>query len=187
MNKSAARNFFSQKRYSITSHQKMKWDDLILIQFQKLNLPHLETIFVYAAMADEVDTDALVDYLHFQNQGMRTAYPVSDFSTNTMQAMLVLEETEFVINSYGIAEPESSEVVQPESIDLIIVPLLCFDKEGYRVGYGKGFYDKYLTQTKPDAIKIGLCYYEPLDKINDRDVFDVPLNYCITPERLYEF
>lgn len=187
MLKAEARKIFAERRLQITAQQRMKLDDLMLIQFQKLPLPQLQTLFTYAATANEVDTDTIVDYLHFQNPDLEIAYPVTDFKTLTMQAMLTDMETEFIKNQYGIAEPESREVVSPENIDLIIVPLLCFDKEGYRVGYGKGFYDKYLVQTRADAIKVGLSYYEPIDKIDDRNNFDVPLNYCITPERLYEF
>jgi len=166
MLKSEARKIFNSKRSAIS---------------------HLETVFVYAATKDEVETDTIVDYLHFQNPALGISYPVVDFATQTMNAVLTNTDTEFVKNQYGIAEPDSQELVRPDTIDLILVPLLCFDKDGFRVGYGKGFYDKYLVQTRSDAIKVGLCYYEPIDKIDDRNNFDVPLNYCITPERLYEF
>ncbi|HTG57240.1 MAG TPA: 5-formyltetrahydrofolate cyclo-ligase, partial [Niabella sp.] len=92
-------------------------------------------------------------------------------------------------NQYGTPEPEAegASIILPEAIDLVILPLLCFDKLGYRVGYGKGFYDKFLEQVSDEVIKVGLSYYEPIDKIQDLNEFDVPLDYCITPERMYEF
>ncbi|ULT41646.1 5-formyltetrahydrofolate cyclo-ligase [Niabella defluvii] len=106
-----------------------------------------------------------------------------------MQAVLVTPDTPFIKNQYGTPEPEveAASVIPPEAIDLVIVPLLCFDKLGYRVGYGKGFYDKFLEQVGDQVIKVGLSYYEPIDKIQDLNEFDVPLDYCITPERMYEF
>jgi 5-formyltetrahydrofolate cyclo-ligase len=55
------------------------------------------------------------------------------------------------------------------------------------VGYGKGCYDRFLALCRPDIIKIGFSYFEPINEISDTDKFDIPLNYCITPERIYEF
>ncbi|MCH5687390.1 hypothetical protein LWM68_25875 [Niabella sp. W65] len=67
----------------------MKWDDLILIRFQSLPLPDIDMLFTYAAMETEVNTDPIVDYLHFRNPAMQVAYPVCEFEHYTMQAVLV--------------------------------------------------------------------------------------------------
>ncbi|GAB3429306.1 5-formyltetrahydrofolate cyclo-ligase [Niabella aquatica] len=187
MLKSEVRKIFSEKRKATTPQQRMKWDDLILIRFQDLALPGINVLFAYAAMDMEVNTDPVVDYLLFRNPGLQVAYPVCDFESHTMQAVAVMADTPFIKNKYGTPEPESTAIMAPVSIDMIIMPLLCFDKSGCRVGYGKGFYDKYLQYTREDIIKVGLSYYEPIDEISDRNEFDVPLNYCITPERMYEF
>ena len=74
-----------------------------------------------------------------------------------------------------------------EELDAIIIPLLCFTINGYRVGYGKGFYDNYLQKCNPKVLKIGLSYFNPVPKITDLNAFDVPLNICITPHKIYEF
>jgi 5-formyltetrahydrofolate cyclo-ligase len=68
-----------------------------------------------------------------------------------------------------------------------LVPLLAFDPKGYRVGFGRGYYDKYLSLCKPDVIKIGLSYFEPVEVIDDVQDFDVPLSYCITTDNVYAF
>src|SRR5690606_28389472 len=137
----------------------------------------------------EVNTDPVADYLHFRNPSLQIAYPVCDFEQFTMQATLATPDTPFIKNRYGTPEPAGAEaiIIPPVDIDLVIVPLFCFDKKGYRVGYGKGFYDKFLQDTRADVIKVGLSYYDPIDKIQDLNEFDVPLDYCITPERMYEF
>ena len=72
-------------------------------------------------------------------------------------------------------------------VDLVLVPLLAFDTEGFRVGYGKGFYDRYLANCRADVVTIGFSYFGPVDKITDTGQFDVPLTYCITPQHTYEF
>jgi len=104
-----------------------------------------------------------------------------------MRAMLTNEETDFVVNAYGIAEPINGEWITPEEIDLVFVPFLACDEKGYRVGYGKGFYDRFLASCRPDILKIGFSYFEPVEHISDINQFDVPLNICITPNRIYEF
>ena len=189
MLKAEARKIFSEKRKAIRPKEKLVWDDMILIQFQKLALPLLRNVFTYAAMDhnNEVDTDTIVDYLSFRNPGLQIAYPVCDFSNWTMDAKVIKEGEDFVQNRFGTWEPGEGETMLPGEIDLIIVPLLCFDSKGFRVGYGKGFYDKFFRHTSPECIKIGLSYFDAIDKIEDSSEFDVPLNYCITPGRLYEF
>ncbi|MEP6514110.1 MAG: 5-formyltetrahydrofolate cyclo-ligase, partial [Parafilimonas sp.] len=86
-----------------------------------------------------------------------------------------------------ITEPVKGEIINPQIIDIVFVPFLICDKQGYRVGFGKGFYDKFLPQCRKDIIKTGFSYFEPVDKIEDAQSFDVPLNYCITPHSIYEF
>ena len=64
---------------------------------------------------------------------------------------------------------------------------VAFDEKGFRIGYGKGFYDKYLADCSIDCLKVGFCYFEPVDSIEDSKEFDVPLNLCITPQNVYVF
>ena len=70
---------------------------------------------------------------------------------------------------------------------MIFVPLLAFDNSGFRIGYGKGFYDKFLAGCREDCIKAGFCYFPPVSGITDKDDFDVPLDLCITPQNVYVF
>ena len=69
-----------------------------------------------------------------------------------------------------------------------MLPLLAFDKKGYRVGYGKGFYDRFLLNLKEDALKVGLSLFEVEDDlISDINSYDIPMDICVTPEILYTF
>jgi 5-formyltetrahydrofolate cyclo-ligase len=67
------------------------------------------------------------------------------------------------------------------------VPLVIVDSGGNRIGYGKGFYDRYLSSCRTETVKIGFSFFEPVGLIKDINQFDVPLNLCITPLRIYEF
>jgi 5-formyltetrahydrofolate cyclo-ligase len=69
----------------------------------------------------------------------------------------------------------------------VIVPLLCFDRRGHRVGYGKGFYDRYLQKCRPDCIKAGLSFFDPVDLIDDTYADDIPLDICVTPSETFRF
>lgn len=165
-------------------------DDLLLIQLQRLSFDdRVKTLLSYWPMENhaEPNTHLYTYYLENHLPEVRIAYPVINPDTAEMKAVLVHEESDFVENTYGIAEPEDGEEIPPLELDLILVPLLAFDKEGYRVGYGKGYYDRFLQNCRADVITVGFSYFEPVDKIDDTDQFDIPLNYCITPHQLYEF
>ena len=104
-----------------------------------------------------------------------------------MEAFACHADTIFQANDINILEPLESEVVDPQHIDLVLVPMLICDVKGSRVGYGKGYYDRYLSRCKPSCIKVGLSYFEPVARISDADEFDVPLDFCITPQKAYVF
>ncbi|HJS52384.1 MAG TPA: 5-formyltetrahydrofolate cyclo-ligase, partial [Pyrinomonadaceae bacterium] len=100
---------------------------------------------------------------------------------------LYTPETRLLENFWGIREPPIDEAIDPSEIDLVIVPLLCFDERGFRVGHGKGFYDKFLAGCRADCLKVGFTFFPPTDPIDDIDEYDVPLDQCVTPERVYVF
>ena len=75
----------------------------------------------------------------------------------------------------------------PNTIEVVFVPLLAFDKKGHRVGYGKGYYDKFLSHCAPSTIKVGLTFFTPVVKIKDIETTDMALDYVISPDRIYSF
>jgi len=189
MLKKEARKLYNQKRAELSYTDRMKWDDLILINFQTIDLPFLDYVLSFYPMQEknEVDTFLLTDYLHFKNLSLQICYPKTDIESRSMKAIACGADAIFEGNAYNILEPVHNEVVDAEAIDLVIVPLLICDEEGNRVGFGKGFYDRYLKDCRPDCIKVGVSYFEPIDTVEDRDEFDVPLDFCITPEKVYVF
>jgi len=107
----------------------------------------------------------------------------------TMSHYLLTKDTVFEENKWKILEPSSVGSFQTSvvNIDLVLIPLLCFDKKGYRVGYGKGYYDRFLAECRPDVLKIGLSIFEPIDEINDVTESDIKMDYCITPNKIWSF
>jgi len=184
-----ARKEYREKRLTLTDAERAKLDDLLLIQFQTVNLPFIHTLLSYWPIEEnkEPNTHLFTGYLEFRNPALKVAYPKSDFVHHTMDAVQVNADTPFELKQHNIHEPLEGTVVAPGIIDFVFVPMLICDKEGYRVGYGKGFYDKYLSECRSDCIKAGFCYFEPIHKIDGRHEFDIPLDICITPYNVYVF
>ena len=188
MTKANIRKEFKKKRLEISDQDLLKWEDLILIRFQEMEIDIADTIMVYSPMNNvkEFDPEYLVEYCSFKNPALNVAYPVIN-NDGKMVAISVDADTAFAEHSFGMKEPVNGDPIFPEMIDLVIVPLLAFDKRGYRVGYGKGYYDKFLQECRPDCLKIGVSFFEPVENIDDIHDGDVKLNYCITPFKTYAF
>ena len=189
MNKEQLRNVYKEKRTAILPMQKNKWEDLILIHFQKLGIEIPELIMTYAPCEkfNEFDPQLITDFCYFKNPAHRLLYPVINMEKNTMECMVVNDETVFAPNSYGIDEPKDCQSIFPEEIDMVLVPLLIFDVHGHRVGFGKGYYDRFLKQCRDDSVKIGFSFFEAEKKIEGINKHDIKLDYCITPEKIYSF
>ena len=189
MTKKEARKLYRQKRMELSEAQRSKLDDLMLIQFQTVDLPFIQSLLSYWPIEEnhEPNTHLFTEFLKFRNPEMKICYPVADFHTTTMEAMATDIDTPFEKTNLNIHEPTEGLPVAVVEIEMIFVPLLAFDKNGFRVGYGKGFYDIYLAQCNRECIKVGFCYFDPIDSIDDRHEFDVPLDLCITPNNVYVF
>lgn len=187
MHKIGLRKLYKEKRAALSALQVNKMDDLLLINFQSLPLqiPHL--LMSYLAFESEFDPYPVTDYCRFKVPGLRLAYPVIDADRNNIQAVLTHEESIFEENFYHIHEPVKGEVASPADIGMIIVPLLAYDLKGFRVGYGKGYYDRFLARCASSTIKIGFSYFAPEESIDDAGSWDMPIDYCITPEKVYDF
>jgi 5-formyltetrahydrofolate cyclo-ligase len=189
MKKAEARLFFRQQRSSLTTLQVNVFQDLLLIQFQQLALPYFNYVHAYLPIYknNEPDTGPLLDWLKFSNPGLQIVYTKVSSLDFSMKHYLHEEDMYFENNQYGIPEPVEGSEIMPEELDMVFVPLLGFDLQGNRVGYGKGYYDRFLSKCKEDVIKVGLSFLSPIDCIEDVDFFDKKLDFCITPEQVYAF
>ena len=104
-----------------------------------------------------------------------------------MTHFLLTDNTLIKQNTWGVPEPQNGLPVPNSEIDVVFIPLLAYDKKGHRVGYGKGFYDRFLSKCRPETIKVGLSFFEPEALIENLDPTDIPLDFCVTPHQVYRF
>ena len=189
MTKAELRKIYKEKRKLISSQQKSKWNDLLLINFQKIDLPFILYVHTYLAMYDhnEIATQQILGYLKFRNPGLQISIPKVNTETGQIEHFIYKEDMEMVINKFGVKEPSDGDKIEAADIDVVLTPLLAFDTKGNRVGFGKGYYDKFFSQCRSDVIKIGLSFFEAEDVIEDTNQYDIPLNYCVTPQTVYRF
>jgi 5-formyltetrahydrofolate cyclo-ligase len=142
-------------------------------------------VFLPIVEQKEVDTELILHLLSGKDKEIIISK--SDFETRNMTHFLLTDNTKIKKNQYNIPEPIDGLEVPSKKIEVVFVPLLAFDKQGHRVGYGKGFYDKFLSECKPETLKIGLSYFEVEEQIMDLYEDDIRLDYCVTPTTIYEF
>lgn len=156
---------------------------------QLLKLPIWDKTYYHLFLSitehKEVQTEFILHILHAKDK--ETVLSKSNFETQELTNYLLTDNTVIRKNTWGIPEPVDGIEVNSSKIDVIFVPLLAFNKAGHRVGYGKGFYDKFLSKCKPEALKIGLSFFEPVDYIDGIIESDVPLDYCVTPTTICTF
>lgn len=189
MKKKELRDLYKQKRLRLQHSEADRLQDLILIQFQTLALPFLHCVHAYLPMnnQNEVDTHPIMEFLKFSNPGITIAVPKINLHNHHMEHYVYDDDTVLEENVYHIPEPRGGTKVPHTDIDIVLVPLLAFDESGYRVGYGKGYYDRFLAECRKDVIKVGLSFFEAVPAIEDTDEFDISLTYCVTPQKIYEF
>ncbi len=189
MLKSEARAKYLAKRKSISFDEKELLDHAILTEFKKIDLTALKFIHIYLPIIaqNECNTYPIIEFIQENHPQINIVIPKANFENGQMDAVFFKADTPLAKNNLGIAEPIDGEVIDPKTIDMIICPLLAFDLKGNRVGYGKGFYDRFLAQCKTDAIKLGLSYFEPIESLSDCNESDLPLSSCITPTKNYFF
>lgn len=140
-------------------------------------------IFLPISSKREPDTSYILSVLHGKDKNI----VLPKVSGEHLEHYLLTDSTKLKNSEWNIPEPEEGIEISPEKIDVVFVPLLAFDEEGNRVGYGKGYYDDFLGNCRPETIKVGLSLFEPVKRIADVYEKDIPLDYCITPEQNYSF
>ncbi len=141
--------------------------------------------FLSIAEQKEVDTQYLLHIL--QGKDKNVVIPRINTQTGNLIHYLLTDQTVIKKNRWNIPEPQEGIEISTEKLDVVFIPLLAYDQKGHRIGYGKGFYDRFLAGCRADIVKIGLSFFEPINEIKEVFSSDVPLNYCVTPDKIYEF
>ena len=183
--KTFLRSHYKKKRLSLTKQEVDHLSQRVCKQLDKLSIWRLKHyhIFISISKYNELDTSSIINKLKSEKK----IIIVPKISNNELVHIAINDQTEFSINEYGIKEPNNGHHFITENLDLIFIPLLAFDLEGHRVGYGKGYYDRFLKLTNKSSLKIGLSFFDPINKIQDIDDNDVKLDYCVTPKQVHKF
>jgi 5-formyltetrahydrofolate cyclo-ligase len=142
-------------------------------------------VFLTIEEQKEVHTDLILHILSGKDKEIVISR--SDFSDYSMKHYLLTDNTRLIKNQYGIPEPANGLEVPPQMLDVVFIPMLAFDIYGNRAGYGKGFYDRFLSQCRKDVLKIGLSFFEAEQETIPNNPTDIPLNICVTPDKTYQF
>ncbi|MFT6959451.1 MAG: 5-formyltetrahydrofolate cyclo-ligase [Polaribacter sp.] len=182
MKKQKLREIYKQQRNSLSEKQIQELQENIYQQVYNLDISKVNNVHLFLSMPKfkEIDTTPIITY--FRNKNKRIVVSKCNFEDKTLSHFYYDENTVLVLNKFGVPEPIDAEVVLEEELDLIFVPLLISDIKNYRVGYGKGFYDRFLSSCRKDAKLIGLNFFKPIEEIEDINEFDIPLQQVIYPK-----
>lgn len=175
-----------KNRLAMSTRQYEVLSKALLNQFATLDFTGVKTIHIFLPITEkrEPDTFLLINWLAKKHPEIKIIVPKADFETALMSHHEYLGPQDLKKNYYNIFEPQKG-ILHRGEVDLVFVPLLAFDKRGYRVGYGKGFYDRFLENL--NARKIGLSLLPAIEKIDDVSEYDIRLDFCITPTATIKF
>jgi len=187
MNKSELRKKYKALRQSLSDEEIEIFSLDIANRLLNLNIwdHSFYHIFLSIPRHKEVNTEYLLNILSGKDK--HTVISKSDFEAGSMSHFLLSDNTILKHNAYGIPEPENGIPIDASAIDVVFVPLLAYDRNGNRVGYGKGFYDRFLKSCRPDCLKIGLSFFKAETLISEASKNDIPIDFCVTPDKTYRF
>ena len=179
------RKSFKKQRSLLDINQVQGLSKRIFENLLELNIWEKSFYHLYLSneINNEVETDEIVNLLFMKNKRVF----VPKILGKDLLNIEIDNNTNYSLNQLGIREPISSNQKDANLLEVIFIPLLIFDKLGHRVGYGGGYYDKFLENIKDDVLKIGLSLFDPIEKIQDIEKHDISLDYIITPKRVYDF
>jgi 5-formyltetrahydrofolate cyclo-ligase len=182
MKKQKLREMYKQQRNNLTKGRIQELQENIYQQVYDLDISEVNNVHLFLSMPkfSEIDTTPIITY--FRNQNKRIVVSKCNFKNNTLSHFYSEEDTVLESNKFGVPEPVNAEPALAKDLDLIFVPLLISDIKNYRVGYGKGFYDRFLSSCRKDAKLIGLNFFKPIQQIEDINEFDICLQQVIYPK-----
>lgn len=186
MKKTEIRKRYLEKKESLSETEVHSFSENIFENFiSTFDLKENQKIHCFLSIPEkgEVETKLFLNYF-FENK-IRVFVP--KMVKGKLIALEINRETPFFENSWGIKEPAGEVDSGVKDFDMIITPLLYCDEFGNRVGYGKGFYDRFFAEIIKNALKIGVSFFPPNEKVEDVSEFDVPLDYLVTPTAVLSF
>ena len=173
MNKDMIRNQMISVRKNISNKEKISTK--IVDKIINLDIfQNSKVIALYKSMDNEVDTKLLINM--FKDKEIL----LPRVADNEMEFVRINSNTQYKKSKIGVMEPSGNKYMG--NIDLFIVPGICFDKNGNRLGFGKGYYDRYLKNK--NIFKIGICFDRQVIESLPINDLDIPMDMVITEKRI---
>ena len=185
LTKLALRKSFLKKRIALSDQEHEDKSFAIANNCLKLPIWHLEYYHIYLPIKAKAEIDTTLILTLLQGKDKQVILP--RIKGSELEHILLTDITKLKINGLGIPEPEKGIKISPEQIDVIFLPLLAWDKSGNRLGYGKGFYDNFLSLCKKNTIKVGRSFFDPVEMIIDIRSEDIQMDFCVNPEGIKKF
>lgn len=188
MNKDELRKVYLSKRLALTEREHRELSlNISALFFQSVDLSRIRILHIYLPIESkrEPDTWHIIERIQREFSHIRLVIP--KVNENEMESIFYKDISQLEKTKWGMTEPKEGEHTDPKKIDMVIVPLLAVDKQGHRIGYGKGYYDRFLKLCRPDCVKIGISFFAPEESIEEKSNNDILLNACITPEQYIIF
>ncbi len=191
MEKALVRTLYLQQRRAMSS-EAIAQQSLLIKQrfFESIDLTSVRFLHIFLPILKqkEINTWLILEEVILRYPTIQVVVSRSVPETYEMTHYLY-ESEQLTLNKWGIPEPIENPAtrVAEKAVDLVLVPLLVADAAGNRVGYGKGFYDRFLQKCRPDVVKVGLSLFPPIAQIDDVNSFDIPLSVLLTPDMTYNY
>jgi 5-formyltetrahydrofolate cyclo-ligase len=189
MTKDQIRKIYLHKRMALDGAEYIRLNNLIChVFFSHVRLSDISLLHTYLPMErkKEPDTRRIIERVRRDFPHIRITVPRIDQQSGLLEQVLLESPEQLVVNAWGISEPQYGDVVPPENTDMVLIPLLALDEQGYRIGYGRGYYDRFLKRCRKDVPRIGISFFPPLASV-PHDEYDIPLTACVTPDHYYVF
>ncbi|WP_417430942.1 5-formyltetrahydrofolate cyclo-ligase [Halpernia sp.] len=186
LNKSELRKLYLKERMTFSKEEIEDYSQTIFESFLKFfDLSEVKKVHCFLPIEkfNEINTFLFIHYFWENNIEVYVPKIIGE----EMISIKLEKSTELIKNSWGILEPKSNLYLSENNFDLVITPLLYCDKNGNRIGYGKGFYDKFFKKLNLETVKIGLNFFTPIQQISDISDFDEKLDYLVTPTEILSF
>ena len=179
-NKNEMRSTMLNSRDSLSIKERGVKDNIISNKFlESESYKNAQTIFIYVSFASEVDTHEIINKALLDKKNVCVPKVISQ--KEGMEVILIKTFSELKDGKFGILEPVSRDnKIEPDKIDMVVIPGLAFDKDGGRLGYGGGYYDRLLVGLRSETPKIALAYSSQIiEKVfmNENDIY---INRIIT-------
>lgn len=182
MLKADLRERYLQKRIALGPDEREAMSSAIAERFfSSIDLSAVRTLHTFLPIEkfNEVDTWPFIYRIWSQHAHIHVCSPRIDRESGELISIPLERNTPVEESAWGVPEPAGGTRIDPSEIDLVLVPLLCADSQGHRVGYGKGYYDRFLAKCRPDCRKIGLSFFPPITQITDANESDVKVDELI--------